>query len=188
MPTIKTSREDILRSCWALFHERGYKNTSVQQLADAAGLGKAGLLHHFGSKVGLMKAVLDFAVNWYEARLTKIAARPGDPAVRLAAVLQQQFELVQLNGGGGCFFGNMILETGAGDPFANLLKQFHEIWTRVVGAILAERYGAAEAERRAYRLFVDYQGSVMLYKLYGDPTHLTEFRERTLRSLDHPLP
>jgi AcrR family transcriptional regulator len=51
----------ILDSAAALFARRGFAKTSVQDVADAVGLSKAGLLHHFVSKDALYGAVLDRA-------------------------------------------------------------------------------------------------------------------------------
>jgi AcrR family transcriptional regulator len=42
----------------ALFARRGLAKTSVQEIADAVGLSKAGLLHHFPSKDSLWEAVV----------------------------------------------------------------------------------------------------------------------------------
>jgi AcrR family transcriptional regulator len=50
--------EGILDRAAALFARRGFAKTSVQDVADAVGLSKAGLLHHFPSKDALYGAVL----------------------------------------------------------------------------------------------------------------------------------
>jgi AcrR family transcriptional regulator len=50
--------EGILDRAAALFARRGFAKTSVQDVADAVGLSKAGLLHHFPSKDALHEAVL----------------------------------------------------------------------------------------------------------------------------------
>jgi AcrR family transcriptional regulator len=50
--------EGILDQAAALFARRGFAKTSVQEIADAVGLSKAGLLHHFPSKDALHTAVL----------------------------------------------------------------------------------------------------------------------------------
>jgi AcrR family transcriptional regulator len=51
--------ERILDRAAALFARHGFEHTSVQAVADAVGLSKAGLLHHFPSKDALHAAVLD---------------------------------------------------------------------------------------------------------------------------------
>ncbi|SDO63311.1 transcriptional regulator, TetR family [Klenkia soli] len=48
---------DILDRAAGLFARRGYGKTSVQEIADAVGLSKAGLLHHYPSKDALHAAV-----------------------------------------------------------------------------------------------------------------------------------
>lgn len=53
--------EGILDRAAALFAQRGFAKTSVQDIADAVGLSKAGLLHHFPSKDALHDAVLAHA-------------------------------------------------------------------------------------------------------------------------------
>src|SRR3954464_9194357 len=50
--------EGILDRAAALFARRGFAKTSIQDVADAVGLSKAGLLHHFPSKDALHEAVL----------------------------------------------------------------------------------------------------------------------------------
>jgi AcrR family transcriptional regulator len=50
--------EQILDRAAALFARHGLEHTSVQAVADAVGLSKAGLLHHFPSKDALQAAVL----------------------------------------------------------------------------------------------------------------------------------
>ena len=51
--------EGILDRAAALFARRGFGQTSVQAIANAVGLSKAGLLHHYPSKDALREAVLD---------------------------------------------------------------------------------------------------------------------------------
>ena len=53
--------EQILDRAAALFARHGFEQTSVQEVADAVGLSKAGLLHHFPSKDALHAAVLAHA-------------------------------------------------------------------------------------------------------------------------------
>jgi len=50
--------DGILDRAAALFARRGFAKTSLQDVADAVGLSKAGLLHHFPSKEALHAAVL----------------------------------------------------------------------------------------------------------------------------------
>ncbi|RBY95133.1 TetR/AcrR family transcriptional regulator [Blastococcus sp. TF02-8] len=50
--------EGILDRAAALFARRGFAKTSIQDVADAVGLSKAGLLHHFPTKDALRDGVV----------------------------------------------------------------------------------------------------------------------------------
>jgi len=53
------SRERILEAAVELFSERGYAASGVDEIARRAGIEKAALYWHFGSKEGLLATVLD---------------------------------------------------------------------------------------------------------------------------------
>jgi AcrR family transcriptional regulator len=55
----EASRERILDAALRLFAERGYSATGVHEIARQAKIEKAALYWHFGSKEGLLAAVLD---------------------------------------------------------------------------------------------------------------------------------
>lgn len=59
MPLQLYDKDRILDACMAVFAGRGYENTSTAMLAEAAGVSKALLFHHFKSKKELYLSVLD---------------------------------------------------------------------------------------------------------------------------------
>lgn len=54
-----SSRAAILDAAVISFGLRGYYGTSLQKIANSVGMTKAGVLHHVGSKEGLLNIVLD---------------------------------------------------------------------------------------------------------------------------------
>lgn len=52
------SREEILDAASHLMGERGYDGTSVAAVSAAVGVPKSLIFHHFGSKIGLLSAVM----------------------------------------------------------------------------------------------------------------------------------
>ncbi|MBL7498387.1 TetR/AcrR family transcriptional regulator [Frankia sp. CNm7] len=51
-------REQILDAAVDLFARRGYRGTGLLELAERVGLTHAGILHHFGTKQDLLRAVM----------------------------------------------------------------------------------------------------------------------------------
>ncbi|MEI4271825.1 helix-turn-helix domain-containing protein [Klenkia sp. LSe6-5] len=70
---------DILDRAAALFARRGFAKTSVQEIADAVGLSKTGLLHHFPSKDALHTAVTVQADGLAEQVLSVALRAPEGP-------------------------------------------------------------------------------------------------------------
>ena len=52
------NRQQLLNSALQLFSQRGYDAVGVQEIVTCAGLTKPSLYHHFGSKQGLLEALL----------------------------------------------------------------------------------------------------------------------------------
>jgi TetR/AcrR family transcriptional regulator len=58
MDTPQDTRSVITEAALALFSRRGYESTGIQEVVDAAGITKPTLYYYFGSKQGLLEAVV----------------------------------------------------------------------------------------------------------------------------------
>jgi TetR/AcrR family transcriptional regulator len=58
LPLVRYQKEKILESCLSTFAQYGYNKASMQMLAEAAGVSKALLFHHFKNKKNLYMIVL----------------------------------------------------------------------------------------------------------------------------------
>jgi AcrR family transcriptional regulator len=52
-------REQILDAATELFARHGYRGTGILELAERVGISHVGILHHFGSKEELLRAVIE---------------------------------------------------------------------------------------------------------------------------------
>jgi len=78
-PFRQQADESILDRAAALFARRGFAKTSVQDVADAVGLSKAGLLHHYPSKDALHRAVLEQSAVLARRVLDAVSGLPVGP-------------------------------------------------------------------------------------------------------------
>jgi len=76
------SRDKILDAAEDLFARRGFAGIGMREVAEAAGLGKSSLFHHFKSKVELYAAVVARILDHIDVRLTAALAAGGDPLAR----------------------------------------------------------------------------------------------------------
>ena len=95
----QVSRDRILESAVELFSQRGYAGTGVYDIARAAGVEKTALYWHFGSKEGLLAAVLDRMDEEFVEQIVKRVARGGrDTDDRLALFASGLERLVSEHG------------------------------------------------------------------------------------------
>jgi AcrR family transcriptional regulator len=85
-PTRQELDQAIIDSAALLFARHGYSHTSVQQIADAVGYSKTGLLHRFPSKEALRQAVADQFVGELRTLVTSVQDEPVGPERDLAVV------------------------------------------------------------------------------------------------------
>ena len=78
-----SSRDKIIEVAEALYARRGFAGVGMREVADAAGLGKSSLFHHFRSKVQLYLAVLERVLARMEERLAPILTSPLGAAEKL---------------------------------------------------------------------------------------------------------
>lgn len=80
----RARKEEILDAALVLFGERGYRATSLRDVASRVGMTHPGVLHHFPSKEHLLAAVLDRRDRMDEERL---AHYPDDGLGRLVGLV-----------------------------------------------------------------------------------------------------
>src|SRR6202044_1941810 len=85
MPAV-SSHDRILLSAKRLFARNGYENTSTVAIAREAGSSESQLMKHFGSKQGLLAAILDYGWGKIIKRVEASQAN-GSLADRLVAAL-----------------------------------------------------------------------------------------------------
>jgi len=89
------NRSLILKCALDLFAARGYDAVGVQEIAEAASITKPTLYHYFGSKAGLMEALLMQYHDPLTAELKQAAYYTGDLPFSLEKVARAFFNYAQ---------------------------------------------------------------------------------------------
>jgi TetR/AcrR family transcriptional regulator, cholesterol catabolism regulator len=87
-------REHILRVAARVFSQKGYRATSLQEIADEVGVTRPSFYYHFKSKQEILAAIVDAALARAEAALDEVLAEEGSPVERLRAFV---FKYVEIN-------------------------------------------------------------------------------------------
>jgi len=85
------NRTLILNKALDLFAERGYDAVGVQEVCEAAGVTKPTLYHYYGSKRGLLSALVSERAEPFRARLAEAASYRHDLPQSLLQVAEEYF-------------------------------------------------------------------------------------------------
>ena len=87
-------RAVVLLVAAKLFAERGFKNTTVRDIADAAGILSGSLYHHFDSKEAMVDELLDSFQTALWQQYDAIEASDRPPKEKLEAVVRVSFDAI----------------------------------------------------------------------------------------------
>lgn len=91
------NRSTLLKCALDLFAARGYDGVGVQEIVEAAGVTKPTLYHYFGSKQGLLQALLESYAAPLQGALREAANYQGDLTGSLMRVAKAFFDFAQAN-------------------------------------------------------------------------------------------
>jgi AcrR family transcriptional regulator len=92
------NRSALLSHALRLFAARGFDAVGVQEIVEAAGVTKPTLYHYFGSKCGLLEAVLREHFEALIGAVENAADYHGDITLTLRAVVKAYFDFARENG------------------------------------------------------------------------------------------
>ena len=141
-----TRRQELLAIAAKLFAERGFKNTTVRDIADAAGILSGSLYHHFDSKESIVDELLDSFQQELWREYDAIEASDRTPREKLDAVVRTSFDAIDRHHSEVAIFQTDAAYLATFDRFAYLVernKRFRDLWT----GLLTE--GVASGELRA---------------------------------------
>lgn len=84
----------ILETAARLICERGYEATSMQEIAAACRMTKAGVYHHIQSKEQLLFAIMNYGMDVFEERVLSKVRHLPDPVERLRECMRLNIRLV----------------------------------------------------------------------------------------------
>lgn len=180
-----------LRAALDLFWQRGYESTSMSDLVEHLGIGRASLYATFGSKRDLYLKALDRYLELRDPSPMEVLSQPGPvlPAVR-ALMHQYADEAAGDERRRGCFVVNTAIELASRDAAA--ARRVEESWAQLEAAMeSALRRARAQdelpvsADPRALARFlvVTLQGLKVVGKVAPDSARIRDAVETSLRLL-----
>ena len=83
----QTNKDRIIRVAIDLFSTKGFKGTSIRDIASAMGMSISNIYHYFGNKEGLWLAILEYSAKGIVEKLRQISELEMEPLARFKLLL-----------------------------------------------------------------------------------------------------
>jgi AcrR family transcriptional regulator len=127
-----TRRDELLAIAARLFAERGFRNTTVRDIADAAGILSGSLYHHFDSKESMVDEILQTFQQELFAGYEQILASDQGAKKKIEAAVRLSFDAIDQHHHEVAIFQNEADWLGGlGERFAYLAErhaQSRQVW------------------------------------------------------------
>ncbi len=90
----KQKLREICRIAARVFYEKGYDGASMQDIAEAVGLTKAGLYHHVGSKDRLLFEIMNYGMDILDENVLEKIKDIEDPCEKLRQTIMGHIDLI----------------------------------------------------------------------------------------------
>jgi AcrR family transcriptional regulator len=135
-PQTSKRRDELLRIAAELFATKGFKNTTVRDIADAAGILSGSLYHHFASKEAMVDEILSSFQEELFGKYAEIIAGDDDPRAKLEAAVRVSFEAIDHHRDEVAIFQNEADYLGTFDRFGYLADrnlESRDVWLTLLG-------------------------------------------------------
>lgn len=171
---MKTDSTRLIEIALGLFRTKGYKRTSMAEIASEAGLLKGSVYHHFPDKEHLLIGGVQYIADVFEREVIGPSRDPGrSEKERLDAMVDatltyylkhRDCAFVQL-------WPDLVHES---EEARRIVEGFYRSWQNAIAQLLVSKHGAAKAKRMAATAIAKVQGGVVWLQIMGDSAPLKQ--------------
>lgn len=170
------SKASIQAAALELFGKQGYANTSISQIAKAAGISKGLMYNYFESKEVLLREILLAAFGKGENLMETSLLQQSAPKEQLLAIIEGAFYLVRSQPQYWKLLTTLAFQPEIAGEIEWATKHKREGNLELIKNILAQ-LGVKETEKEAYLMGAALDGILMQYFFLGDAYPLEDMKK-----------
>lgn len=178
------TRDELLQRCARTFKRHGYHGTTMDTLAQACGLTKASFYHHYPNKDSLLRDVLGWSHERVKQSLFALAYDDAQPAPQRLAIMGERAKRLFQDDSIGCLMGVVAVDAAYGnETLMEPIRHFMNDWAAAFTHLFSACYEPTQAPQLARQLVADFEGAILLARIYNDPSYIDGACARALRDL-----
>ncbi len=190
----KRNKEKIIKVAAELIHDKGFSNTTVDEILAASGVTKSNFYYHFQSKEDLAIQILERKMREFSEGVLVIldpGRKGASPRDRLEAFFARITDYHRRNHCRlGCPFGNLAVEMSTlNERFRRRLSKFFDEFTEAVRACLDEGVAGGwfrkdlAVDKTAVVIVSAIEGAILLVKTQRSIRPLEQTRSLIMETL-----
>jgi AcrR family transcriptional regulator len=136
LPEPSAKQEEMLRLVYRLLATKGLNRTSLQDVADAAGMSKANVVYHYKTRENLVLTTMQWVLERVAARVVEATASAVGRDEKIRAMIDAIFLDPQRNRDFYVVYAELIAHSSRNGKFAALNGWFREIVTGQYAAVI----------------------------------------------------
>lgn len=147
MEHLENSRERIIRTAISLFAARGFRGTSIRDIANAMNMSISNIYHYFGNKEGLLLAILEDSSKRLTETLNQVRRRDLPPTERFLRLVETHLRLSMENNDQGKIFSldEEHLSPEGERINRRIQRGIFEIYREELGSLVREGYAKSRS-------------------------------------------
>lgn len=181
-----STRESIIKQGAILVHSKGYNNTGLSDILNAAGVPKGSFYFYFKSKDDFGLSLLDFYWEFIQGMIEKYCSDKSIPPLKRLEKFMDAYQdlFMRMGHRGGCPIGNLMQEMS--DLNEDFRLKVSDIYSRMKGSmaqLLEEALArgdipaSADTYRTAQFILNSWEGAIMHMKLAKSDEPLELFKQ-----------
>jgi TetR/AcrR family fatty acid metabolism transcriptional regulator len=146
---LSARQEELVRQAYKLFGRKGIAKTTLQDVADAAGVSKASVVYYFGTKEGLALRTVEWVLERVATRVTSAIALEESPEGKVRAMIDAIFVDPVQNRRFYITYTDLVGESSRNVRFNRLSTSFRAIVNESYAAVIRSGRGGAFGVRDA---------------------------------------
>lgn len=184
MRPLKMPRDELMQRCANTFKRLGYHGTTMDTLSSECGLTKAAFYHHYPNKESLLRDVLDWTHERLKQALFAIAFDESLAAHERLAIMGRKAKKLFQDDSIGCLMGVVAIDATYGKvELMEPIRRFLDDWASAFAMLYHGNYSQEEGQCMARQLVADFEGAILLARIYNDPSYIDAVIKRGVAQL-----
>lgn len=175
------TREQILIAAIALFCQKGYYSTSIEDVAKGAGISKGLVYHYFKGKEELLSALVDIRINDIVVVMNAAAAKET-PVQQIQHIVEGALDDVRRKPEIFLFYLNLFTQPRLEPAIAKYSQKLMDEQARqfTVQTEMFRKLGATNPQQRSLYFSATLQGIMLMFSTYPETFPLDKLQAQVI--------